>query len=410
MSNIFFKVDDINEWLEPPQPLKRTSPDYQLNNILSEHPKTRKVEESVDFLDGNLPSFLRNQSVEGLESKFKHDVDAPLPFCRHYSIPDNCENADDSNSESSDDDLTDISDWYRNIPYKKVDDTKNILAGIVKKGESILAKKASYDVTDAPRNTDCPKSRVEDVKNNDKNSTKQETNVRNIPKTLDVQKPVEKPNFFAKKLLSPKLSRLFKNNSGEVVRNKNSASEVKEEKSRSNFFVQKPSSPGIVRSSYRVRPAEEERKNSVNDVIKSDLKLASLGKPMTPIFRRHLATEKPDFVDCRYSCRDRKKNNKNEEKFVEIGRNRIKTPVSTDKNLTLINGHVNNLLSVQEKQVSEKVNTEKEVPKKRELGISRSNYVSLANLKINSKQELGQIAKEKAKNSLNGSPPVEKVI
>ncbi|KPJ11649.1 LIM domain kinase 1 [Papilio machaon] len=406
------KVDDINEWLEPSQPLKRTSPDYQLNNILSEHPKTRKVEESVDSLDGNLPSFLRNQSVEGLESKFKHDVDTPLPFCRHYSIPDNCETVDDTNSDSSDDDLTDISDWYRNISYKKVeDDTKNILAGIVKKGESILAKKASYDVTDAPRNTDCSKSRIEDVKNNDKNSNKLETNVRNIPKTLDVQKPVEKPNFFAKKLLSPKLSRLFKNNSGEVVRNKNSASDVKEEKSRSNFFVQKPSSPGIVRSSYRVRPAEEERKTTENNVIKSDLKLASMGKPMTPIFRRHLATEKPDFVDCRYSCRDRKRTNKTEEKFVEIGRNRIKTPVDVvEKILTpLINTHVNSLTPVQEK-ISDKVKTEKEVTKKRELGISRSNYVSLANLKINNKQELEQIAKEKPKSSLNANPPVERVI
>ncbi|XP_013167904.1 PREDICTED: LIM domain kinase 1 isoform X1 [Papilio xuthus] len=404
------KVDDINEWLDPPQPLKRTSPDYQLNNILSEHPKTRKVEESVDSLDGNLPSFLRNQSVEGLESKFKHDVDTPLPFCRHYSIPDNCESVD-TNSDSSDDDLTDISDWYRNISYKKVeDDTKNILAGIVKKGESILAKKASYDVTDTPKNTDYSKIKIEDVKNNEKNSNRQESNVRNIPKTLDVQKSVEKPNFFAKKLLSPKLSRLFKNNSGEVVR-KNSASD-KEEKSRSNFFVQKPSSPGIVRSSYRVRPADDERKTNVNDVIKSDLKLASLGKPMTPIFRRHLATEKPDFVDCRYSCRDRKRTTKNDEKFIEIGRNRIKTPINVvEKNLNpLINTHVNSLAPVQEKQICEKGKTDKEVPKKRELGISRSNYVSLANLKINNKQELGQIAKEKAKSALNGSPPVEKVI
>ncbi|XP_068623901.1 LIM domain kinase 1 [Battus philenor] len=399
------KVDDINEWLDPPQPLKRTSPDCQLNNLLPEHSKTRRVDETDD-VDSNLPSFLRNQSVEGLESKFKHDADTPLPFCRHYSIPDNCEAVDDLNdSDSSDDDLTDISDWYRNITaFKKIDididQTKNILAGIVKKGESILAKKSSYDVTDARSN--------EESRSN-KNSDAPDTEAaKNIPKTLDV-KPTEKPNFFAKKLLSPKLSRLFKPNSGEVVRNKNNTSDHKEEKSRSNFFVQRPSSPGLVRSSYRVRPTEDDRRNTSSDVIKSDLKLASMGKPMTPIFRRHLTTDKPDFADCRYSCRDRRSRpSKTEEKFVEIGRNRIKTPISNiQQNLTPLHS-ANNVALLPEK--IEKEEKEKDAPKRRELGISRSNYVSLANLKINSKNELGQVVKDKSKSSLNSSSPVERVI
>ncbi|CAK1590018.1 unnamed protein product [Parnassius mnemosyne] len=428
------QVDDITEWLEPPQPLKRTSPDCQLNNILTEQHKTRKVEDN-DELDGNLPSFLRNQSVEGLESKSKHDVDAPLPFCRHYSIPDNCETKDESDdSDSSDDDLADISDWYKNVTsFKKinmeVDQPKNLFAGIVKKGESILSKKSSYDVinTTAKNNEylkNGKKIAENDCKNFDIGLNKPSLLVtdcsNNIPKTLNVSKPAEKPNFFAKKLLSPKLSRLFKPNSGEVVRNKHDATDAKEEKSRSHFFVQKPASPGVVRSSYRVRPVEDERKANVNDVLKSDLKLASMGKPMTPIFRRHLPSEKTDFADGRFSYRDRRSRGpKTEEKFVEIGRNKIKAPISAiENNLTPLTRNtqtnkVSALTPVPEKKdkaVETEGKEDKYVPKKRELGISRSNYVSLANLKINSQKELGSDVKEKPKGSLSGNSPIERVI
>ncbi|CAH2052617.1 unnamed protein product, partial [Iphiclides podalirius] len=383
------KVDDINEWLEPAQPLKRASPDCQLNNILAERPKTRRVEDG-DETDGDLPPFLRNQSVEGLESKSKREVDAPFPFCRHHSIPDRCENDPTIDSDSSDDDLTDISDWYRSLScFKKIDieadQPKNILAGIVKRGEGLLAKKSSYDVTDATA-SETPK--IPDVVRHSKDPNRPSEAEPAKLKTADAQKPAERPSFFAKKLLSPKLSRLFKHGA-EPVRSRQESPDAKAEKSRSNFFVQRPSSPGLVRSAHRVRP-------SVDDVLKSDIKLAGMGKPMTPIFRRHLAGERTEFTD-RYSCRERKPKAPKSEEFVEVGRNRIKAPAATADCLVLSSGHTDDGLP--EKKV--------EASKRRELAISRSNYVSLANLKINGKQDLGRV---KEKCPLNSTPPVERVI
>ncbi|XP_038214729.1 LIM domain kinase 1 [Zerene cesonia] len=317
------KVDDISEWLDPP-PLKRTSPDSHLNNLLNDT-KTRKLE------DTNLPAFLRNQSVEGLETDQK-EHDHRLPFCRHQSIPDHCEIQTDNETDSSDDELE-----------IRIDCNPKILTDIVKKG-NLLAKKASYDITDSPDNLE----ELIPVK-------------EEIPKTVD---KCEK-NSLAKKLLSPKLSRLFKPNTTEVVRQR----EEDKEKSRSKFFVQRPASP--IRSTYRVRPAGDEPKIS-RDVIKSDLKLASLGKPMTPIFRRHLA-DRQDF-DCRYSYRDKTQD--------KLDRRKIEPPTRKAQNLTPL------------------LEKKDDKPKRRE-GITRSNYVRLANLKIS--KEL------KPEGEVKGSP-VERVI
>ncbi|XP_047999675.1 uncharacterized protein LOC125236791 [Leguminivora glycinivorella] len=129
------------------------------------------------------------------------------------------------------------------------------------------------------------------------------------------------------------------------------------------------------------RSDNEDKKE--NHILKSDLKLASLGKPMTPIFRRHVVTERPDFVDGRFSYRERKPSH---DKFIELGRNRIKAPA---KPLTRCSPTNNVPLEV-------------EKPEKRREGISRSNYVSLANLKINSKKDF-----EKKRED---SSPVERVI
>ncbi|KAI8441855.1 hypothetical protein MSG28_005539 [Choristoneura fumiferana] len=370
-----------------------------------------KVDDISSWLDGRpsapapLPAFLRNQSVEGLETQAKHDP--PLPFCRHYSIPNNCQDRDCRNtqedSDSSDDDLTDITNWHRNVysssGFKKpekmdVDQPKNLLAGIVKKGENLL-KKNSYDVTDVTlRNPDSNERKIPEVDCRRFNidhlnrSPVMAAGIKNITK-LEKEKPVEKTSFFNKKLLSPKFSRLFKPNTAEVVRNKPDADD-KEEKSKSKFFIQRPASPSNLYRADRVRPVDEKDKKRENNVLKSDLKLASLGKPMTPIFRRHYVSERPDFADGRFSYRDKKPT---EHKFIELGRNRIKLP-SKDKPLTRCSPTNNVHLDVDK-------SSEPKRP-----GISRSNYVSLANLKINSKKDFNDV-KDKSR---DGTSPVERVI
>lgn len=228
--------------------------------------------------------------------------------------------------------------------------------------------------------------------------------VKNIAKNIEKEQAQEKSSFFPKKLLSPKFGRLFKPNTTEVMRNK----EVEDkEKSRSKFFVQRPSSPSNIRS-YRIRPADSDKPVLNNDVLKSDIKLANMGKPMTPIFRRHLA-ERSDFADGRFSYRDRR-TKPDDFKFIELGRNRIKTPVTSIENSTKLeratplirSSQINNIpaLATLPEKKGEKWKTEEALPKRREPGISRSNYVSLANLKINGK----------GKETVNDPSPVERVI
>lgn len=431
-----FQVDDITEWLEPPTPLKRTSPDAHLNQI-DTHPtlKTRRVHDDPPH-PSTLPAFYRNQSVEGLESKYKNEADAPLPFCRHISIPDNCEIGDANNDSDSSDDDPDMCNWYRNVSsFKKiekrdVDQPRNLLAGIVKKGENLLAKKSTYDVTDVTlRNPGERKIPEVDIRRfNIDHVTKNPimaVGIKNISKMSEVQKEPEKIGFFTKKLLSPKLSRLFKPNTLEVVRNKpDSEKEDKPDKSRSKFFIQRPASPSnICRSTYKVRPVDEadkkirQDKKQENHLLKSDLKLASMGKPMTPIFRRHVLGERPDFADGRFSYRDRRPKydlKVPEPKFIDVGRNRIKTPVNVDKAKLaplIRSSPMNNipaLATVPEKKIGPIKSND--AVKKRETGISRSNYVSLANLKINSKKDLEKTVHEESRDAINAGSPLERVI
>lgn len=405
-------MDDISEWLEPLAALKRTNPDAHLNTLAG-------TDTSSD-----LP-FLRNQSVEGLETH--HKQQNPLPFCRHISIPDNCEPLDNpDDSSSSDEDLSDISDWYKNISAYGMDpEPKGVFAGIVKKSETLLAKKSSYDVSDVVlRNPEClnAERKIPEVDYRRYNIDQITQNpmmaegVKNVARIAEKEKTTEKAGFFAKKLLSPKLSRLFKPHTAEVVRNR-PETDGKEEKSKSKFFIQKPTSPCTGRSSYRVRPLEQDKpKNSDCDVIESDLKLARLGKPMTPIFRRHIPTDRPEHADGRYSYRDKRPKRyepKTEPKFVDVGRNRIKAPVTLDEG-RLSSVHSSQLSAtpalgvvVGEKKNSDTINSGQ--PKKREPGISRSNYVSLANLKINSKAKKLE-ENEKISPEISESCPVERVI
>lgn len=396
----YFQVDDISEWLEPP-PLKRSSPDAHLNDLLADH-KTRKLHE-----DTHLPRFLRNQSVEGLETSSKCEVDTGFPFCRHQSFPGRCEDRDDSDSSDDDDSIVDSTE------------SKISLVDMVRKGGNLLSKKASYDVTDVTlrhegeRNVDredCKRFNI-DYLTKTPIMTKA---VENISKCSEAPKPAEKTTFFAKKILSPKLSRLFKPNSADVVR-KQETDESKDDRSRSKFFIQRPTSPGITRSTHRVRPAEDEKKpNLSQQVLKSDLKLASMGKPMTPIFRRHLTSERPDFIG-RFSYRDRRYEPKTQDKF-NGDRSRLKTnPV--EKKLIHMNrnaqSNVPALAPLVEKRDKmsidkEKVRDVKDIPKRREIGISRSNYVKLANLRIS--KELGQTVKDKSKVETDENSPLERAI
>ncbi|CAH0696544.1 unnamed protein product [Spodoptera exigua] len=411
------KVDDITKWLDPP-PLKRTPPDPHLDR-LPDH-KSRKLEPT------NLPAFLRNQSVEELDSQYKLHVHPPLPFCRHISIPNSSPvPLDNEDSDSSDDD-DQISTWERNVKiFDQMEvDPKNAIANLVKKGENLLSKKASYDVTDVVlRNPECMthERKIPEVDCRRYNidyltkSPIMAQGVKNISKavekdkSVEKEKPQEKSGFFPKKLLSPKFSRLFKPNTAEVVRNKDVEDK---DKSRSKFFVQRPASPSNMGRSHRVRPSDTDKPMLNKDVLKSDIKLASMGKPMTPIFRRHLG-EKPEFADGRFSYRDRRSKPNEDSKFIELGRNRIKAPLSTLEGTKLTplirSSHINNiaaLTTVPEKKIVEKKKCD-ELPKRREPGISRSNYVSLANLKINGK---GKDVDEKCRQRGNEDSPVERVM
>lgn len=302
-------------------------------------------------------------------------------------------------------------------------DPKKTFATIVKKGENLLSKKSSYDVTDVElRNPEClsHERKIPEVdcrRFNIDYLTKNPVmaaGVKNISKTFEKEKPQEKTGFFQKKLMSPKLSRLFKPNSTEVDRIKDVEDK---DKSRSKFFVQRPASPSNIGRSHRIRPSED--KPLHNDVLKSDIKLASMGKPMTPIFRRHLA-EKPDFADGRFSYRDRRSKHEpktNEDsKFIDLGRNRIKTPLSALEQGTKLtplirNSQMNNTAALttmpEKKHVDKKVSDVPGLPKRREPGISRSNYVSLANLKINGK---AKDIDDKRRQGLNEDSPAERVI
>ncbi|XP_072934129.1 LIM domain kinase 1 isoform X2 [Epargyreus clarus] len=389
------KVDDITEWLDSPPPLKRSSPDCQLNHLPGDHPKFRKLE---DELDGHLPAYLRNQSFEGLETKSKNEAEHPFPFCRHESIP----NSGDIGRDANDSDSTDDDSCTSN------------LVDIVKMGGNILSKKASYDVTDVTlrhpdiqdneRNIDDSNPKRYNIDYHVGNSALIAEGVKNIPKMLEkpAEKPVEKhSNFFSKYLLSPK----FKRQKHVQEDTRKDADENKDEKSKSKFFIQRPASPGIVRSSYRVRPVNDERKTNLDhDVLKSDLKLAGLGKPMTPIFRRHLPSEK-SFADVRFSYRERRYEPKAER---YVSRNR-KAPVNVEKSKILRTTTNQPLAPVLEKKnVDVNLKEDGKDVKKREIGISKSNYVRLANLRI-SKQELGQVEKRDG-TTRHDTSPVERVI
>lgn len=424
------KVDDITEWIDPPAPLKRTSPDAQLNNIIQDQTnKTRKVDDNPDC---NLPCFLRNQSVEGLESQSKHDVDTPFPFCRHISIPDNCESQDEhSDSDPSCSSLKIIEDMdvdqqnkkpEKPIKSKKDPDVKDVT---LRNPSSVVGNERRIPEVDYRRHN------INHINENPLMAAGLKNMEKSFktPKT-DNAKPVEKTNFFSKNLLSPKLSRLFKQNTAEVQRNKTEIDENKEEKSRSKFFIQRPASPGAnICRSYRVRPKDEvnmnlnDHKNKMqSNLLKSDIKLANLGKPMTPIFRRHIPTmpmERNEFMDGRFSYRDRRSNKyeaKNADTKFVLGKNRIRAPTQiVEKNIIIANNHNNNFGAFNrvDKPIHSIIDSkviDNNAVKRREPGISKSNYVSLANLKIDGKaKELKENLKGKGNGPIDCAP-IERVI
>ncbi|XP_052739141.1 LIM domain kinase 1 isoform X2 [Bicyclus anynana] len=149
-----------------------------------------------------------------------------------------------------------------------------------------------------------------------------------------VEPKTEKPNFFAKKLLSPKLSRLFRASAG-----RRAAAADGDGGERSRFFVGRPTAPAAPRSAYRVRPADDDAADADGDA-----RPTRAGQSLTPTFRRRLPAERAAGADVRHSCRERRPEPRAaEQKPLELGA---------------------------------------EPAKKREPAISRSNYVKMANLRI----------------------------
>lgn len=197
--------------------------------------------------------------------------------------------------------------------------------------------------------------------------------IKNIPKIVERDKTNEKTGFFTKKLLSPKLSRLFRPNATEA----GGKPHADLNKSNSTFFVQQP--PALGRSSYRIRPVGD----AGADVLQSDIKLASMGRPMTPTLRR--CPDRPDLADARFSCRD------------------FRTKMISNEH---VKAHITRGAPVGQPPVQRRRNPDKSEPR---MGISRSNYVSLANLKINNKAN-GLDVTERARREVNDNSPVERVV
>ncbi|XP_037872316.1 LIM domain kinase 1 isoform X2 [Bombyx mori] len=197
--------------------------------------------------------------------------------------------------------------------------------------------------------------------------------IKNIPKIVERDKTNEKTGFFTKKLLSPKLSRLFRPNATEA----GGKPHADLNKSNSTFFVQQP--PALGRSSYRIRPVGD----AGADVLQSDIKLASMGRPMTPTLRR--CPDRPDLADARFSCRD------------------FRTKMINNDH---VKAHITRGAPVGQPHVQRRRNPDKSEPR---MGISRSNYVSLANLKINNKAN-GLDVTERARREVNDNSPVERVV
>ncbi|OWR55111.1 LIM domain kinase 1 isoform 2 [Danaus plexippus plexippus] len=295
-----------------------------------------RVDDISCWVDPHLPAFMRNQSEEGLQTSSKREIRPSVPFCRHDSIP-AC-----SDSDSSDDDLLSPSP----LPAAP------LLTDIMKKGGALLAARGRYDVTEEAPGKQRGATDDDAGKYNKKSPVTAKW-IENIPKA-QAAKPPEKTGFFTKTLGSPKLRRLFRPNNADA----NHKPETDKDRSKSNFFVQKPA--GAVRSAYRVRPASDERSDLNRNVLECDIKLANMGTPMTPTFRRHQPVDR-DFKDGRFSYRERR---------FDPPRTRPPDKMADNKN---------NIITLAEK-IKDKDG--KDAVKRRPIGITRSNYVKLENLRI----------------------------
>lgn len=270
----------------------------------------------------DVPNYLRNQSVEELETEAKMMVDSIQPFSRHYSIQDHL--TDDNNDNSSDSD-----DTCEEVKIK----TESPSAF----RRMFRSDKKSYTV-----NTNPPTAKSGEPENG-KKKVQVASNIKLLqqnfePKVDEPQVVPEKHhmsfNTFAKKLMSPKLgrksissinkplSKIFSNSSSNHQAS-NVAKECKSDKSpkgKSTFFVTTPQpidgAVDKVGNNAQVVPRSPNCRNKIDktplespllkdtskishskmqiwqpDLNKSSedvpAKPPNIGKSMTPLLRRH---------------------------------------------------------------------------------------------------------------------------
>lgn len=411
------KVNDIAEWLDPPNPNKQSKTDPTQNAKLPPdimpNLKTNSSKDEFPTSAENIPSFLRNQSVEGLESNSKDILDMPQSICRHFSIPDHSPLVTDGDKTKTDDNT------------ENVVSEKQLIDSVSNNKPKQLSQQSKFESDDQNKGPFASPVRA---------------NVKRVQRSIintsnQAEKCAEtKTNFITKNLMSPKLGRLFTSKHRSEV----PTDEVKN-KPKSKFFIQNPTNP-VCKSLYRVQPLEYDMSTAIpsihvkNAVGNEALKIVKSAKPTTPIFSRSTNNKNNQFKDARFSYREKRFNFPTElvlKSNIDETDNKLniddstKTPLSRCSN----SNNIPSLCGLRDKNYEHKptneirkehiekvhreaialnnklvncnqakvIDTPIHLGKKmcdtkmegdkfaKEHGISRSNYVSLANLKINCK-------------------------
>lgn len=351
------KVDDVREWLDNPIVLREESKvtvaekRQSMDNPISESEfnfqnKSRKVDDTLDKSNykkiqtensefkepdlglvkvlksksqncnslnqqyvSDLPSYLRNQSVEELESDRKMAVDVLQPISRHFSIPNQDMNDDSKYSSDSDDVSEEV----------KPKSSPGLSFRNIFKNDSNMYT-VNPDESSKSKQADNNKRKI----NISKNIQQLRQNFE--PKQTEVVPDKSKSfNTFAKKLLSPKLNRKSMNNPltkifqphSLPVNEDNNCKDTKiNKKGKSTFFVSKPhseinksddlnSTSSSLNNVEKIQTKNMKTKNllkskppKVNiwptesnisdlDLISNSSKSSNTGKCITPLMRRH---------------------------------------------------------------------------------------------------------------------------
>ncbi|XP_077295938.1 LIM domain kinase 1 isoform X2 [Arctopsyche grandis] len=515
------KVDDVREWLDNPIILREGLASKEVaekRQSLSENEfnfqnKSRKVDSTntsnVDlynvnatesgFKDPNValkskshanvdlkyavdfPSYLRNQSVEELESDKRMMVDVLQPISRHFSIPDQYAADNLEFSSDSDDAADDVKVKISSpLTFKRIFKTDSN-AYTVNADESVKSK-----LFDGGKRKMNVSSNIQQLRQNFE------------PKKVEPT-PVEKSNCksfntFAKKLLSPKLGRKSNNPLAKIFQHNNHQDDGSKDlknsrKGKSTFFVSKPHSIEInkaenvipICSSYsidkdakssKVKPSLKCKPPKVNiwptdsnlsdhhELVSNPNKLSNGGKCITPLLRRHNRQIDDTLGSVgRFSYREKRLSplkymqpDKNDlkqitSKFTPKDENipfdsdcktsivpksepsDIPTPLircNNFKNIPLLNSVASEGFKIAKPSNEDTTDGVQSKPVTNiqsqytdsELGISTSNYVSLANLRINC-PSLGRtreslvrrnISKFDSKNKISTDKPSDKCV